>query len=101
MIDLPVTVVRILALLLASCAVPCTFGVAGRPEPLPLALKPATVEVFNHYVHLTDSRHEADLQQGAELLWIDSLDGQARNDAYAALKRGDIKIKKLETLENG
>jgi len=101
MTDLPVTLMRFLALLAASCAIPCSFGVAGRPEPPPLGLKPATVEAFNQYVHLTDSRSEADLRQGADLLWIDSLDAQARNDAYAALKRGEVKIKKLETLENG
>src|SRR6185295_4129303 len=101
MTELPFTLVRFLALLAASCAIPCSSGVAGRPESPPLGLKPATVEAFNLYVQLTDSRSEADLRQGADLLWIDSLDTQARNDAYAALKRGDVKIKKLETLENG
>lgn len=101
MTDLPFTLVRFLAMLAASCAIPCSFGVAGRPESPPLGLKPATVEAFNQYVQLTDSRSEADLRQGADLLWIDSLDPQAQNDAHAALKRGDVKIKKLETLENG
>jgi hypothetical protein len=100
MTDLSVTRVLFLTLLAASCAIPSSFGIAARPVPQPVALKPATVEAFNRYVHLTDSRNEVDLRQGADLLWIDSLDPQARNDAYATLKRGNVKIKKLETLEN-
>ena len=69
------------AKLLASCAVPLHLQWCGPTgTPTIRRSKPATVEAFNHYVHLTDSRHEADLQQGAESLWIDSLDGQARNE---------------------
>lgn len=101
MIDPPITLLRLSALLAASCAIPWSFAIAVRLAPEPVTLKSATVEAFNHYVHLTDSRNNAELRQGADLLWIDSLDEQARKEAYTALNHGDVKIKKLETLDNG
>ncbi len=86
---------------LAAYAVPACLAATTGPKPEPVALKPATVEAFDRYVRLTDSANESQLQHGTDLLWIDSLDEHARNDGYAALHRGEVKIKKLETLENG
>jgi hypothetical protein len=98
---LPTTATGFLALLIAASVIPHCLGAGAGPAPEPVALRPATVDAFDRYVRLTDARSEADLRQVANLLWIDALDGSARNEAYAALNRGDVKIKKLETLDDG
>jgi hypothetical protein len=64
-------------------------------------LKPDTVTAFNEYVKLTDARNSAELQRGTNLLWIDGLPEGERAQAYEALKRGEVKVHKLETLDNG
>jgi hypothetical protein len=73
-------------------------------EPLPPAaanLRPATVSAFDEYVKLTQTRNDAELQRGTNLLWIDTLPESERAQAYEALKRGEVKMQKLETRENG
>jgi hypothetical protein len=70
-------------------------------DPAAANLKPNTVTAFNEYVQLTDARNNAELQRGTNLLWIDGLPEGERAQAYEALKRGEVKIQKLETLENG
>jgi len=72
---------------------------AGEP-PLP-KLKTETQEAFERYVKLTGARNETELKRGTGLLWIDGLPEQQRADAYAALKRGEIKMQKLEMRDNG
>jgi hypothetical protein len=64
-------------------------------------LKPATVTAFDEYVRLTQARNDAELQRGTNLLWIDTLPESERAQAYEALKRGEVKMQKLETRENG
>jgi hypothetical protein len=64
-------------------------------------LKPATISAFDEYVKLTQDRNDAELQRGTNLLWIDSLPESERAQAYEALKRGEVKMHKLETRENG
>ena len=64
------------------------------------ALKTGTLKAFERYVKLTDARNEAELKQGKALLWIDNLAEGQRAEAYAALKRGEVKTFKLETREN-
>jgi len=71
------------------------------PLPSPSQLKPATIEAFDRYVRLTDARNERELGSVTNLLWIDALPDSQRRDAYAALRRGEVKIQKVETLENG
>jgi hypothetical protein len=58
------------------------------------------VQAFERYVKLTGARNEAELKHGTTLLWIDKLPEGQRAEAYAALKRGEVKIIKLETLDN-
>jgi len=70
-------------------------------EPAAANLKPSTVAAFNDYVKLTDARNQNELQRGTNLLWIDGLPEGERPQAYEALKRGEVKMQKLETLENG
>ncbi len=71
------------------------------PEPAPAELKPTTVEAFDKYMRLTDARNEQELKQGAPFLRVDALPEAERAAAYAALKRGEVKIERLETRENG
>jgi hypothetical protein len=71
------------------------------PRPETVKLKSATVEAFDRYVRLTDARNDAELKEGTRPLWIDILPQSAQAEAYAALKRGEVKMQKLETRENG
>ncbi len=75
-------------------------GAAGS-EPAPAELKPTTVGAFEKYLRLTDARNEQELKQGAPFLWIDALLEAERAAAYAALKRGEVEIERLETREDG
>jgi len=69
--------------------------------PVPVRLHPETVATFDRYVRLTEERNEAELKRGSALLWIDSLAPAQRTEGYAALKRGEVQIQQLSTLENG
>jgi len=75
-------------------------GTSG-PGPAPAELKATTVEAFDKYLRLTDARNEQELKQGAAFFWIDALPEAERAAAYAALKRGEVKIERLETHDNG
>jgi hypothetical protein len=70
-------------------------------DPAPSQLKPSTVDTFNRYVRLTEARSDAELKRGTGLLWIDGLPESERTKAYEDLKRGAVKMRKLETLDNG
>jgi hypothetical protein len=70
-------------------------------KPAAPNLKPETVAAFGEYVKLTDARNSNELQRGTNLLWIDGLPEGERAHAYEALKRGEVKMHKLETLDNG
>jgi hypothetical protein len=72
--------------------------VAGRAA---VDLKPGTLAAFNEYVKLTDQRNENELRRGTDLLWIDGLPEGERARSYEALRHGEVKMQKLETLENG
>jgi hypothetical protein len=70
-------------------------------SPDPARLRPETVAVFDRYVRQTNERDEIELKRGSALLWIDSLPETQRSEAYAALKRGEVKIHQLSTPDNG
>jgi len=70
-------------------------------DPAAANLKPNTVAAFNDYVQLTEARSSDELRRGTNLLWIDSLPDSERAQAYEELKRGEVKMQKLETRENG
>jgi hypothetical protein len=70
-------------------------------NPAPAKLHSKTVAAFDRYVHLTEERNEAELKLGSALLWIDSLSAAQRTEAYAALKRGEVQIEQLSTLDLG
>jgi hypothetical protein len=75
-----------------------TVSLAGTPASA--ELKPATAAAFDKYVRLTEQRMNAELAPGT-FLWIDRLSGQARVDAMATLKRGQLVIERLRTREGG
>jgi hypothetical protein len=99
-----------LALLLAAMATG-VWGIAAGPDSTPAAveLETATTGAFERYVRLTEQRNDAELRQvsGQEprprsgLLWIDSMPEADRQAAYTELQRGEVKLQKLETRENG
>jgi hypothetical protein len=64
-------------------------------------LRPETVTAFDEYVKLTDARSNEELRRGMNLLWIDALPESDRGQAYEALRRGEVKVQRLETRENG
>jgi hypothetical protein len=76
------------ALLLASC-----------PSHT-VELKPETIAAFNHYVQLSEQRMRNDLQSGS-FLWTEGLPIQQGETLSERLKRGEVVIEKLETLERG
>ena len=76
-------------------------GPLHRARTAPIELHQATNTAFNRYVVLTDERNDRELKSNSHLLWIDSLPIPERTQAYADLKRGEIKMSKLDTLDNG
>jgi hypothetical protein len=98
----PYQAATIYLLILATVAV-STEGLphAAVAEPAAPALGRSTVEAFHHYVQLTDARNESELRRGTSLLWVDGLPETERTHAYEGLKRGNVKMRKLETLQNG
>jgi hypothetical protein len=69
--------------------------------PAAATLKPDTVTTFDTYVKLTDAHNDEDRRRGTNLFWIDGLPEGERAQAYEWLKRGEVKMQKLETLQNG
>jgi hypothetical protein len=88
-------------LVLAAAAVSTGLPDAAVAEPAAPELGRSTVEAFHHYVQLTDARNEVELKRGTGLLWVDGLPETERTQAYEDLKSGDVKMRKLETLQNG
>lgn len=88
-------------LLAATMLQPAACGIARAGEPEPARLKTNTLEAFDHYVKLVEARNEDELKRGTNLLWIDGLPPEERAGAYAALKRGEVKMQKLEMLDGG
>ena len=84
---------------LASSAIVVSNATAA--DPGPPKLKASTQESFDHYAKLTEERNETELKRGSALLWIDGLPEAQRTAAYAALKRGEVKMQKLETRDGG
>ncbi|HEX8836253.1 MAG TPA: hypothetical protein VF748_04895 [Candidatus Acidoferrum sp.] len=84
------------AMLVRSIA---AFAGGAGPEQAPL--RPNTLAAFDRYVKLTETRNEEELKRGTNLLWIDELPRPEREAAYAALKLGEVKMRKMETLDSG
>ena len=70
-------------------------------EPPSPKLKAETQGAFERYLRLVEARNESELKTGTAVLWVDALAKEQRAEAYEALKRGEVKMKRLEILENG
>ena len=92
---------RVIVFLLAALALnPLSILVAQAGEPALPKLKTETQGAFDRYLKLTEARNEGELRRGTHLLWIDGLPEERRAEAYAALKRGEVKMRRLEILDN-
>jgi len=94
------TAVRVILLATVSLY-PAVRSFAQGAEPEPAKIHPNTVEAFDRYVKLTEGRNNLELKRGTNLMWIDGLPAQERSEAYTALKRGEVQMKRLEMLEGG
>jgi hypothetical protein len=95
-------------LIAASLLAPAFLGAsassaqsAPAANPAPAKLHTQTVAAFDRYIHQTEERNDMELKRASALLWIDSLSEAERTEAYAALKRGEVQIHQLSTLDNG
>ncbi len=69
--------------------------------PEPTELKPKTLEAFERYARLTQARQDEELRRGAPFLFVDALPEAQREAAYAKLRRGQVRIERLETRDTG
>jgi hypothetical protein len=90
---------RCLSLRRLAAALVCASLLA---EPLPaVELKRKSVETFDRYTRLTEARIDAELKKSDPFLWVDSLPESARALAYDRLRRGEVVIERITTLDNG
>lgn len=64
-------------------------------------LQQKTVAAFNHYVAATEARFADELRPGGPFLYIDRLSPEQRNQAYDQLRRGELKIEKIDSKAAG
>jgi hypothetical protein len=69
------------------------------PEVMSAELRPKTVEAFDRYVQLTEARINREVSQTEKFLYLDELPAPSRSEALAALKRGEIFMERLQTLD--
>ena len=62
-------------------------------------LRPKTVEAFDRYVQLTEARINREVSQTETFLYVDELPPPRRSQVLAALKRGEIFMERLQTLD--
>ena len=98
LINISARMMVLLAIVLSAGHISVPLARAGEPA-LP-KLKAETQAAFDRYVRLVELRNEVELKQGTKLLWIDELPEQQRLEAFAELKRSEVKMHKLEILEN-
>jgi hypothetical protein len=70
-------------------------------SPATPQLRDETVAAFDRYVRLTNERNDAELRSEGAPLWVDRLAEAPRREAYDALKRGEVQIEQLKTLDGG
>jgi hypothetical protein len=92
---------RTAVFLLIALALPQSSArVVQAAEPPSPKLKAETQGAFERYLRLVEARNEGELKRGTALLWVDALAKGQRAEAYEALKRGEVKMRRLEILEN-
>jgi hypothetical protein len=77
-------------------------GLFSLPAPVKSAdLKPETMAAYKRYLQITQANIDAELTRKDPYLWIDSLPTARRASNYSALRKGDLVIDRLETLDQG
>jgi hypothetical protein len=77
-------------------------GLFSLPFPAGAAeLEPETIAAYHRYLKLTEAKIDAELARGDVYLWIDTAPSARRDAYYADLRKGDLVIEKLETLDQG
>ena len=61
---------------------------------LRVSLSPTTLQAFERYVTVIDAENNRNLGE-ANFLWVDRLPGKEKEEAYAALKRGEIEMRRV------
>jgi len=89
----PTGITRVLTALLAT-ALAC-------PSAAAVDLKPKSVETFDRYVRLTEARVSSEVSNAEAFLWPDAVPEPRRSQLFAQLKRGEVAIESLKTLEGG
>jgi hypothetical protein len=69
------------------------------PEVMGAELRPKTVEAFDRYVQFTEARINGKVSQTDKFLYADGLPPGRRAQVVAALKRGEIFMERLQTLD--
>src|SRR6266853_5853022 len=92
---------RLVAFLLVGLALNNAPGPSARAAgPALPKLKTETQEAFDRYVKRVETRNESELKRGTDVLWVDALPAEKRAEAYAALKQGEVRMQRLEILDN-
>jgi hypothetical protein len=66
---------------------------------LNVEVKPQTLEAFERYVRFTEARIDKQRMRPEAFLYIDTLPDPKRGEVQAALKRGDLFMERLTTLD--
>jgi hypothetical protein len=72
---------------------------AQTPEVMSAELRPKTIEAFDRYVQLTEARFHGEVSQTDKFLYVDGLPQPRRSEVLASLKRGEIFMERLQTLD--
>jgi len=83
----------------ASILFPMTLLLAQTPEVLSVDLEPETAEAFARYVLLTEARIQKELARPGAFLYIEGLPEPKRAQVFAALRRGEVYMERLRTLD--
>src|SRR5919201_3445978 len=75
------------------CALVSTVEVGGAE------LRPETLRGFEEYVRATEARRNS--ERGSTFLWVDRQQSDRRADVLRVLRRGEVVIEPLETLDRG
>lgn len=97
----PIRKGKLLALRLAVGCLMAAAASMAAAWPAPARLKPKTQDAFELYIRLTTARHDEELRRNAPSLWVDTLPEARRQQVYAQLQQGEVKIERLETRQDG
>lgn len=85
---------RCVATILILC---CAAGTPVQAEDL----KPKTVQAFESYVHLAETRINAEPTSGGAFLWVERLPAERRAAAEKQLRSGEVVIERLDENAQG